>query len=46
MDQNRAAGQMKVGYYPCDAEGTGEPDDEALVEEPEELLGQTIYFNV
>ena len=37
---------MKVGYYPCDAEGTGEPDDEALVEEPEELLGQTIYFNV
>ena len=46
MDQNSSVGQLKVGYFPCDSVGTGEPDDETLVEEPEELLGQTIYFNV
>ena len=39
MDQNKAAGQLKVGYYPCDSTGLDEPADEALVEEPEELLG-------
>lgn len=37
---------LDVAYWPCDAEGTGEVDDELLVEEPKELLGKEMYFRV
>ena len=39
-------GKLAIKYYPCDASGEGEPDDELLVEEPNELLGKEIHFRV
>jgi len=40
------AGQLTCSYWPCDIGGDGEPDDELLVEEPQELLGKEIFFRV
>lgn len=39
-------GTLYISYTPCDADGTGEPPDELLVEEAEELLGKQIHFKV
>jgi len=39
-------GALDVAIWPCDAEGSGEPDDDLLVEDPKELLGKEMYFRV
>lgn len=39
-------GTLDIACWPCDSEGTGEPDDDLLVEEPKELLGKECYFRV
>mmetsp|Transcript_24870 Transcript_24870/g.17584 ORF Transcript_24870/g.17584 Transcript_24870/m.17584 type:complete len:182 (+) Transcript_24870:2474-3019(+) len=39
-------GTLDIACWPCDSEGTGEPDDDLLVEEPKELLGKEMYFRV
>jgi len=39
-------GKLAIKYFPSDAAGDGEPDDELFVEEPAELLGKEIYFRV
>lgn len=41
-----ARGLLSIKYWPCDSKGTGEPDEELLVEEPQELLGKEIFFRV
>jgi len=41
-----ARGEISVKYWPCDEEGTGEPSDDLIVDEPKELLGKEIYFRV
>lgn len=43
---NAVRGKLKIAYWPCDREGEGEPDDELLVEEKEELLGKELFFRV
>jgi len=40
------AGQLKLSYNPCDIGGDGEPDDDLLVEDPQELLNKEIFFRV
>lgn len=40
------AGMIEFAYWPCDLEGSGEPDDDILVEEPAELLNKEIFFRV
>lgn len=40
-------GTVEVGYFPCDATGEGDPPEDLLeVEEPKEMLGREIFFNV
>lgn len=40
-------GTISLGYYPCDSTGEGDPPEELLeVEEPKEMLGKEIFFNV
>jgi hypothetical protein len=41
-----ARGLLSIKYWPCDASGSGEPDEDLLVEEPKELLGKEIFFRV
>lgn len=41
-----ARGVLSISYWPCDASGHGEPDEELLVEEPKELLGKEIHFRL
>lgn len=41
-----ARGLLSIKYWPCDSTGTGEPDEDLLVEEPKELLGKEIFFRV
>lgn len=39
-------GLLKVSYFPTDETGEGEPDEDLLPEEPEDLLGKAITFRV
>lgn len=39
-------GQLSVKYFPTDETGEGEPDEDLLPEEPEELLGKAITFRI
>jgi hypothetical protein len=39
-------GNLKVRYIPTDDTGEGEPDEDLLPEEPEDLLGKAIAFKV
>lgn len=39
-------GNLKVRYCPTDDTGEGEPDEDLLPEEPEDLLGKAITFKV
>ncbi len=41
-----ARGVLSISYWPCDASGNGEPDEDLLVEEPKELLGKEIHFRL
>jgi len=40
------AGELNCAYWPCDITGEEEPDDELLVDDPEELLNKEIFFRV
>lgn len=39
-------GHLAVKYFPTDETGEGEPDEDLLPEEPEDLLGKAITFRV
>ena len=39
-------GMIKCSYWPCDISGEGEPDDDLIVEDPQELLNKEIFFRV
>jgi hypothetical protein len=39
-------GALAVKYFPTDDTGENEPEDDMLVEEPEELLGKAITFRL
>ena len=39
-------GNLKCSYWPCDLGGDGEPDEDLLVDDPQELLGKEIFFKV
>jgi len=39
-------GQLAVKYFPTDETGDGEPEEDLLPEEPEDLLGKSITFRV
>lgn len=42
-------GLIKLAYYPCDSTGTGEPDEDMLIDEeqdPSALVGKDLYFRV
>jgi len=39
-------GMVMVKYWPCAANGTDEPDDDLMCDEPHELVGKECYFNV
>jgi len=44
--QEGSRGELSIKYFPCDAEGDGEPSDDVIVEEPEEIMGKEIHFRV
>jgi len=44
--QDGLVGNIKCAYVPCDLSGEGEPDDDLLVDEPNELLNKEIFFRV
>ena len=39
-------GQLALKYFPTDDTGEGEPNEDLLPEEPEDLLGKAITFRV
>ena len=39
-------GQLAVKYFPTDDTGEGEPDEDLLPDEPEDLLGKAISFRL
>ncbi len=39
-------GKLKVSFFPTDETGEGEPDEDLLPEEPEDLLGKAITFRI
>ena len=39
-------GTLKVSYFPTGENGEGDPDEDLLPEEPEDLLGKAITFRV
>jgi len=44
--QQGTRGTISIKYWPCDANGSDELDDELQVEDPSELLGKEIFFRV
>lgn len=39
-------GKLMVKYWPCAADGVGEPVDDVMCDEPHELVGKEVYFRV
>jgi hypothetical protein len=39
-------GNLMIKYWPCAENGVDEPDDDALCDEPKELVGKEIFFRV
>jgi len=44
--QGGIAGKLKVAYWPCDITGEGEPEDDLIVDDPEEIKGKEIFFRI
>lgn len=39
-------GHLNVSYYPTNETGEGEPDEDLLPDEPEDLIGKSINFRI